>query len=72
MSAISGPSDGPVAVTGAAGFVDMTAAIMESCRKAGTVKRVIYTSSVAAIFGPGGPDRPDDYIFTEDDWCGGT
>ena len=42
------------------GIVDMTAAIMESCRKAGTVKRVIYTSSVAAILGPGAPDRPDD------------
>lgn len=54
------------------GIVDMTAAILESCRKAGTVKRVIYTSSVAAIFGPGAPDRPVDHIFTEDDWCGGT
>ena len=54
------------------GIVDMTAAILESCRKAGTVKRIIYTSSVAAVLGPGGPDRAEDHIFTEDDWCGGT
>jgi|TARA_B110000263_G_scaffold246935_1_gene258817 nucleoside-diphosphate-sugar epimerase len=54
------------------GIVDMTASILESCRKAGTVKRVIYTSSVAAILGQGAPDRPDDYVYTEDDWCGGT
>ena len=26
--------------------------MLESCRKAGTVKRVIYTSSSAAVFGP--------------------
>ena len=54
------------------GIVDMTAAILESCRKTGTVKRIIYTSSVAAILGRGSPDRVADYIFTEDDWCGGT
>ena len=54
------------------GIVDMTAAILESCRKAGTVKRIIYTSSVAAVLGPGAPDRAEDHIFSEDDWCGGT
>ena len=54
------------------GLVDMTVAILASCKQAGTVRQVIYTSSVAAVLGPGAPDRPSDYMFTEDDWAGGS
>ena len=54
------------------GLVDSTLAILESCRKAGTVKRVVYTSSAAAVFGPGDPDRAADHIYNEDDWSGGS
>ena len=49
-----------------------TSGVLESCRKAGTVKRVVYTSSTAAVAGPGEPAHPKGYIFTEDDWSGGT
>lgn len=54
------------------GLVDSTLDILESCRKTGCVKRVVYTSSAAAVMGPGGPDRPDDHIFNENDWSGGS
>ena len=55
-----------------ASLLDMTAGVLESCRKSGTVKRVIYTSSTAAVMGPGLPDRPENYRYTEDDWAGGS
>ena len=55
-----------------AGLVDSTKAILESCKKAGSVKRVIYTSSAAAVMGPGLPDREFNYMYTEDDWAGGS
>ena len=55
-----------------ASLLDMTAGVLESCRKSGTVKRVVYTSSTAAVMGPGAPDRPDNYMYTEDDWSGGS
>lgn len=55
-----------------ASLLDMTAGVLESCRKSGTVKRVIYTSSTAAVMGPGLPDRPENYMYTEDDWAGGS
>lgn len=55
-----------------ASLLDMTAGVLESCRKSGTVKRVVYTSSTAAVMGPGAPDRPDNYMYTEDDWAGGS
>lgn len=53
------------------GLVDSTLAILESCRRAGTVKRVVYTSSAAAVMGPKGTDRSDDHVFDENDWSGG-
>ena len=53
-------------------LVDSTMSILESCRKAGTVKRVIYTSSTAAVMGPGSKDRPANYMYTEADWSGGS
>ena len=54
------------------GLVDSTLAILESCRKAGTVKRVVYTSSAAAVMGLRGADLPDGHIFDENDWSGGS
>ncbi len=41
-----------------------TRTVLESCRKSGTVKRVVLTSSIAAITGAPDSDR----IFTEQDW----
>ena len=52
-------------------LLTQTAGVLESCRKAGTVRRVVYTSSTAAVMGRGAPDRPVDYEYTEDDWAGG-
>jgi nucleoside-diphosphate-sugar epimerase len=53
-------------------LLDATEGVLESCRKAGTVKRVIYTSSTAAVMGRGFPDREENYMYTEDDWAGGS
>lgn len=53
-------------------LLNQTAGILESCRKAGSVRRVIYTSSTAAVTGRGSANRPTDYQYTEDDWAGGT
>lgn len=39
--------------------------VLESARKAGTVKTVVLTSSVAAVTGH---DQPKDHVFTEEDW----
>ena len=39
--------------------------VLESVRKAGTVRRVVHTSSVVAIYGW---DKPDGHLFTEADW----
>ena len=40
--------------------------VVESVKKAGTVKRFVFTSSFAAV----GHPRPEGYVFTEKDWCG--
>jgi nucleoside-diphosphate-sugar epimerase len=40
--------------------------VLASARKAGSVKRVVVTSSVAAIQLPYG--KPDDHVYTEEDW----
>jgi nucleoside-diphosphate-sugar epimerase len=53
------------------GLLDATSGVLESCRKAGTVKRVVYTSSTAAVMGRGAPGREENYMYTEDDWAGG-
>ena len=52
-------------------IMDGTKGVLESCRKAGSVKRVVYTSSCAAVWGGwrGGAD-PSGYEFTEEDWGG--
>ena len=63
--------DAPSAESMYESLLDATGGVLESARKAGTVKRVIYTSSTAAVMGrrdegvePGAP-------YTEDDWAGG-
>ena len=40
--------------------------VIDSVKKAGTVKRFVFTSSFAAV----GHPCPDGYVFTELDWCG--
>ena len=52
-------------------IMDGTRGVLESCRKAGSVKRVVYTSSCAAVWSGwrGGAD-PSGYEFTEQDWGG--
>lgn len=47
------------------GAVSGTENVMQSVRKAGTVKRFIYTSSFAAIAHP----APSGYVFSEKDWA---
>lgn len=43
-----------------------TRACLEACQKAGCVKKVIVTSSFAAIFNPGA--YPNDYTYSSKDW----
>lgn len=40
--------------------------VVESVQQADTVKRLVFTSSFAAV----GHPRPQGYVFTEKDWCG--
>ena len=47
------------------GAVNGTSNVLASVRKAGTVKRFIYTSSFAAI----GHPAPPGYVYTENDWA---
>lgn len=53
------------------GCMTSTKGILDSCAKAGTVKRVVYTSSSAAVMGlrPGGKDASG-YEYQDDDWAG--
>ena len=44
--------------------VNGTEAILESCLKSGSVKRVVFTSSIAAIT----DEAENDKVFTEKDW----
>jgi len=43
-----------------------TVSVLDSVKAAGTVRRVIFTSSAAAVAHP----RPEGYVFTEKDWAG--
>ncbi len=45
--------------------VEGTLNVLESARKAGTVRRVVHTSSMAAVYGW---DKPPGHLFTESDW----
>ena len=47
------------------GAVLGTGYVLDSVRKAGTVRRLVYTSSFAAI----GHPAPSGYVFTEADWA---
>ena len=51
--------------------MEATRGVLASCEKSGTVKRVIYTSSAAAVMGSG-PGFVRDAVYTEDDWAGGS
>ena len=42
-----------------------TRTVLEAVVKAGTVRRVVQTSSIAAVYDYA---RPEDYVFTEADW----
>ena len=46
------------------GFV-ATQNVLNSVKKSGTVKRIVYTSSVAGVVG----GRPVDHVYTEADWA---
>mmetsp|Transcript_38613 Transcript_38613/g.82110 ORF Transcript_38613/g.82110 Transcript_38613/m.82110 type:complete len:386 (-) Transcript_38613:64-1221(-) len=48
------------------GLVEATQKVLDSVERSGTVKRLIYTSSCAAVMGP----APAGYVFTEADWSG--
>lgn len=53
------------------GCMTTTKGVLRSCLKAGSVRRVVYTSSCAAVFGPGeGGKDCSGYEFTEDNWAG--
>ena len=47
-------------------LVEATRRVLRSIERSGTVKRVVFTSSFAAISGP----RPPDWVITEADWAG--
>jgi nucleoside-diphosphate-sugar epimerase len=47
------------------GAVEGTKNVLDSIRKAGSVKRLVYTSSFSAIYHP----EPPSYQFTEKDWA---
>ena len=55
-----------------AGLFDATQHVLDSIEKAGTVKRLVYTSSTAAVMGPQSEGAPQPHIYSEDDWSGGT
>ena len=50
--------------------VEGTINVLQACADAGTVKRVVVTSSVAAVSCGliGNPNNPPDYVYTEKDW----
>ena len=50
--------------------VEGTTNVLQACANAGTVKRVVVTSSIAAVScgAIGDPEKPADYVYTEKDW----
>ena len=51
--------------------VEGTTCVLKACAEAGTVKRVVVTSSIAAVSAGsvGNPSNPPDYVYTEKDWA---
>ena len=50
--------------------VEGTTNVLKACSEAGTVKRVVLTSSIAAVVSlSGDPEKPKDYVYTEEDWA---
>ncbi len=43
--------------------------VIDSVDRSGSVKRVVYTSSLAAVAGLGAPAMPPGYAWTETDWA---
>ena len=53
------------------GCMSGTKGVLESCKKAGSVQRVIYTSSSSAVMGMRGDGRDGSgYEYQDDDWAG--
>ena len=50
--------------------VDGTLNVLQACAEVGGVKRVVVTSSMAAISSGirGSPGKPKDYLYSEEDW----
>jgi len=50
--------------------VEGTTNVLQACTDAGTIKRVVVTSSIAAVSAgsAGNPSNPPDYVYTEKDW----
>ena len=50
--------------------VEGTTNVLTACKESGTVKRVVVTSSMAAVSSgnAGDPDKPQDHVYTEEDW----
>ena len=44
---------------------DATMLVPDSIKKAGTMKRLVYTSSVSAL----GHPAPEGHVYTEDSWA---
>ena len=51
--------------------VDGTINVLKACAESGTVKRVVLTSSLAAVTGlfTGTAGQPPDYVYSETDWA---
>ncbi|MYF04996.1 MAG: NAD-dependent epimerase/dehydratase family protein [Holophagales bacterium] len=45
--------------------------VIDAVGRSGSVKRVVYTSSLAAVAGLGAPAMPPGYAWTEKDWASG-
>lgn len=53
------------------GCMTATTGVLESCRKAKSVRRVVYTSSTSAVMGLGpGGHSGEGYEYQDDDWAG--
>ena len=50
--------------------VEGTTNVLTACKESGAVKRVVITSSMAAVSSgnAGDPDKPQDHVYTEEDW----